>query len=118
MDLIDLFIGSEGTLGIIRLTVDTIPRPAFSLVYDLDNRVLHCRGRSTMSRLQFGTHDRPLGVSAILAQISRAGVLPEGSVDRKNNVSLPADTEIALLVTIELTPETGRTGLRADRPCR
>jgi D-lactate dehydrogenase (cytochrome) len=114
MDLVDLFVGSEGTLGVIveaTLGIVTpapatclalVPFPseaqALAVVADLRER----------SRRTWREHD-PLGldVSAIEMLDRRClGMLHEDGADAKHGISLPPDTEIALLIQLELVPGT------------
>src|SRR6185369_11439947 len=101
MDLIDLFIGSEGTLGIItEATLRIVAvRPASCLAFV---RRLREAARNTWAR-----HDaRGVDVSAIEHLDARSlQLLREDGVDVLHGVSLPDDSAIALLVTLELPPD-------------
>jgi D-lactate dehydrogenase (cytochrome) len=118
-DLIDLFIGSEGTLGVIvEATLGIVtPAPAtclamvpfasegraFDLVADLRER----------SKQTWRGHDPGgLDVSAIEMLDRRClEMLHEDGADAKFGIAFPPRTEIALLVHLEIPPET--TGARA-----
>ncbi len=118
MDLIDLFIGSEGTLGIITdVTLRVLPRrPAMCLAFVpfTDRRAalafvrrLRDTARDTWRAADAGGID----VSAIEHMDARClALLREDGVDRANGLVCPKATAIALLVTIELPP-----GTRADQ---
>jgi len=107
MDLIDLFIGSEGTLGVIvAATLRVVPvRPAQCLAF------VPVPTRETALTLVTTLREHP-SVAAIEHMDSAClALLHEDGVDRQFGVSIPDDTAIALLVTLELPPET--TGARA-----
>ncbi len=110
MDLIDLFIGSEGTLGAIAETVlTTAPLPggmcralvpvageakAIALVDDLR--------RAALATWQ--THD-PNGIDiASIEHIDARSmaIVREDGVDRKLDITLPEGSAIALLIDLEL----------------
>jgi D-lactate dehydrogenase (cytochrome) len=105
MDLIDLFIGAEGTLGIIvnaTLRIAT-QRPAWCLAF------VPFRERSSGIAFARTLRDdaKALGVSAIEHMDGRSLELArEDELDRKAGVHWPADTALALLITIELPPGT------------
>jgi D-lactate dehydrogenase (cytochrome) len=114
MDLIDLFIGSEGTLGVItEATLRVLPaRPAVCLAF------VPCADRRTaldlVTRLRDAARDtwrdgdpRGLDVSAIEHMDARClALLREDGADRLCGVAAPASATIALLVTLELPPAT------------
>ena len=114
MDLIDLFIGSEGTLGVIvEATLGIItPAPATCLAlvpFPSEAAALgvvaDVRERS---RRTWRERD-PLGldVSAIEMLDRRClAMLHEDGADAKHGISLPAGTDIALLIQLELAPGT------------
>jgi D-lactate dehydrogenase (cytochrome) len=104
MDLIDLFIGSEGTLGVVtEVTLGLLPvRPAMCLAF------VPLPSRSAALALVRRLRDnRRLGVSAIEHMDRRClALLREDGADRRFAVSIPASAEGALLVTLELAPGT------------
>jgi D-lactate dehydrogenase (cytochrome) len=115
MDLIDLFIGAEGTLGVVTsITLRVVPtRPAQCVVF------VPCASRRIgltlvddlreRSRATWTDHD-PAGIDvAAIEHIDRRclDLLREDGLDRLNGVVCSPDTEIALLVTLELDPEFG-----------
>lgn len=111
MDLIDLFIGSEGTLGVIvDATFRVIPKPAArwlvlvpvgseSLALALVGR-LRDASRETWASAATGGLD----VSAIehMDRPSLDYIRADG-VDGKLNIPIPDDTEVVLLVEVEDT---------------
>jgi D-lactate dehydrogenase (cytochrome) len=107
MDLIDLFIGSEGTLGIVtEVTLRVLPvRPAQCLVF------VPFGDRRAALRLVRELRDAAdLPVSAIEHMDARClALLREDGVDKQYSVAMPAGAAMALLVTLELplemTPE-------------
>jgi D-lactate dehydrogenase (cytochrome) len=116
MDLIDLFIGSEGTLGVIaEITFRVVPHaPSTVLAFvPCDNErsglalVEELRSASVQTWHQRDPHG--LDVAAIEHMDRRSlQILREDGADRRHNVRLPAPTELALLIQIELDPTTTR----------
>jgi D-lactate dehydrogenase (cytochrome) len=115
MDLIDLFIGCEGTLGVItEVTLRVLPeRPAFCLAFvpfaDRAASLTFVRRLRDAARTTWRTKDpHGLDISAIEHMDARClALLREDGVDRLQGVAAPARTAIALLVTLELPPSTG-----------
>jgi len=113
MDPIDLWIGSEGTLGIItEVTLKILQtRPPMCLAFvPFSNRAAALEFVGELRRTAqttWATRD-PLGidVSAIEHMDKRClQLLREDGADRANGVAWSDSTEIALLVTLELPSE-------------
>jgi D-lactate dehydrogenase (cytochrome) len=135
MDLIDLFIGAEGTLGIVTaVTLRVLPvRPSVCLAFvpfQSRERALGFVGRLRQTtKATWATRDpRGVDVAAIEHMDARClALIREDGIDRVNGVTIPHDAQIALLVTLELPPETSaeqafeeigrvRDGNRLDTP--
>ena len=112
MDLVDLFVGSEGTLGVITtVTLRVVPeRPAFCLAFaPFTDRA---KGMEVVRRLRDdglaarATNGTPsFGVSAIEHLDARSlSILCEDGVDRLSGVLIAERARLALIVTIELSP--------------
>jgi D-lactate dehydrogenase (cytochrome) len=135
MDLIDLFIGAEGTLGVVvNITLRIVARrPAWCLAFvpfaDRPAAFAFVRTLRDAARNTWRTSDpNGLDVSAIEHVDARCLALArEDGLDRKTGVTWPAGTAIALMVTLEL-PSTitgaeafeqigrSRDGAAADSP--
>lgn len=112
MDLIDLFVGSEGTLGIVtEVTLRVVsPRPARCLVFvpfphtaSALAFVRRLRDEAAVIRRTGGA--RGLDVAAIEHMDRRClTLIREDRVDREMGVRVPSSAALALLVTIELSP--------------
>lgn len=102
MDLVDLFVGSEGTLGIVtEVTLSVLPtRPATCLAF-----------------VPFADRARALALVGALRRVEEVAaiehmdarcleLLREDHMDRQFAVTIPPDTAIALLVTLELPAAT------------
>ena len=110
MDLIDLFIGSEGTLGVIAQVVfKTAPQPAAA-----------CRALvpvpsepaaiALVDALRSAAPDR-IDIAAIEHLDARSiEVVREDGVDRKLEITLPTGAAVVLLVDLEL-PQTNTAEL-------
>jgi D-lactate dehydrogenase (cytochrome) len=123
MDLIDLFIGSEGTLGVItEVTLRVLPtRPAMCVAFvPFDDRAA---ALAFVARLRNAARDtwrtrdpRGMDASAIEHMDARClALLREDGADRANGVTIPEGTVMALLVTLEL-PAGTHGSAEARRP--
>jgi D-lactate dehydrogenase (cytochrome) len=102
MDLIDLFIGSEGTLGVITTvtfrTLSPIPTSALAFVPCPSERdALALVGELRQER-----------AIAAIEHVDRRclEILHEDGADRRADVRVPPGSELALLVQLELPPGT------------
>jgi D-lactate dehydrogenase (cytochrome) len=114
MDLIDLFIGAEGTLGVVtEVTLRVLTRrPALCLAFvpfATRRAALAFVGRlRDAARTTWREGDsKGIDASAIEHMDARClALLHEDGADRANGVVAPEGTAIALLVTLELPPGT------------
>ena len=114
MDLADLFIGSEGTLGVVtEVTLRVLPqRPAHCLAFvPFDAADVAMSLVSTLrdaARETWRRHDpNGLDVAAIEHMDARClALLREDAADRACGVDIPASAVLALLVTLELPAST------------
>ena len=110
MDLVDLFVGSEGTLGVIaQVTFRTAPKPAavcrvFVPVPTEDIAIALTGELRAHSRETWRSRDpRGVDVAAIEHIDARSiAVIREDGVDRKLDVTLPSGAAVALLIDLEL----------------
>jgi D-lactate dehydrogenase (cytochrome) len=115
MDLIDLFIGSEGTLGVVTaVTLRVLPtRPAVCAVlvpFPTEAAALAFTGdlRDAARETWRTGSSRTIDVSAIEYMDARSlTIIREDRADAINNVRLPPEAAAALLVALELAPGTG-----------
>jgi D-lactate dehydrogenase (cytochrome) len=122
MDLIDLFIGSEGTLGVVtEVTLRVLPeRPGFCLaLVPFDSRSAALRFVTTLrsaAERTWQTRDpNGLDVSAVEHLDRRClDIIREDHLDRQYGVSIPIDADMVLLVTMELPPSTTADQAFAD----
>ena len=137
MDLVDLFIGSEGTLGVIAAVVfRTATQPAarcHALVPVADEEAaIRLVGDLRAAAQQTWRSRDPLGIDiAAIEHIDARSiaVIREDGVDRKLDITLPTGTGIVLLIEMELSLsaagadlweqlETAREADAADSPMR
>ena len=110
MDLIDLFIGSEGTLGVIAEAVLRTAPERGPVVRALVQLSSEAEAMALVDHLRNNAVDNyesgnPFGldVAAIEHLDARSlAVLKEDGVDRKLNITIRPDTAVMLLIEIEL----------------
>lgn len=127
MDLVDLFIGAEGTLGVITQVTFRVlapaPQSALALVLcgSESNALDLVRALREASTLTWTTRD-PAGIDAAAIENIDARsirILRQDGADAKNHVAFPDDTRLALLVQLELRhplPESEDPGLPVITP--
>lgn len=110
MDGVDLFVGSEGTLGIVvEVTLNVLPRRA-GLCLALVPLPDEARGLTLVDALRRASHQTwaardPRGIDvAAIEHIDRRSldILRKDGADRRNNVSWPPETNLLLLIQLEL----------------
>ena len=114
MDLIDLFIGSEGTLGVVvSATVRVAPvKPALALalipVRTERQGVALVRDIRAAAEATWRSHDAAgIDVAAIEHLDRRClQVLREDGADRAQSIGVPDGTDLLLIVQLELAPAT------------
>lgn len=121
LDLIDLFIGSEGTLGVIvDAEVRVLPqRPAQCLAFLTlrdESQALSLVGRlRDAARDTWSTGGQGLDVSAIEHMDGRSlSLLHEDGVPARLGIDLDPQARIALLVTLDLPPGTAAADVYAS----
>jgi len=113
MDLIDLFIGAEGTLGVIvDATLRVLPaRPATALAMvpvatELAGLKLVAELRSESQATWRAADPHGLDVAAIEHLDRRClEIIREDGVDRAQHVGIPDGTDMLLIVQLELEPD-------------
>jgi D-lactate dehydrogenase (cytochrome) len=112
MDLVDLFVGSEGTLGVVTDVTFRVAQapPAIALAF------VPVRSERTAVEIVTELRDaaqatwrdrdpRGIDVAAIEHMDRRAlAILVEDGVDRALDIAWPPSTEVALLIQLELEP--------------
>jgi len=110
MDLVDLFIGSEGTLGVLtEVRLRTASRPAgvcraLVPVSSEPAAIVLVEELRRLSRGTWASRDPAgLDIAAIEHMDARSiGILREDGVDRRLGVALPPDPGVLLVIEIEL----------------
>lgn len=110
MDLIDLFVGAEGTLGVVTEVVfRVLPEPpsvawAMVPVRSESAAIALVDALRRASQESWRTRDpRGLDVAAIEHVDRRClDFLREDGIDRKNDITIPPDADLMLLVQLEL----------------
>jgi D-lactate dehydrogenase (cytochrome) len=112
MDLVDLFIGAEGTLGVITsVTVRTLsPAPAVALALVFcpsEQHGIELAAALRSASLDTWRRQDPYGIDACAIEHldDRSLALVRGDLARLH-VTVPAGTDMALLVQLELPPGT------------
>lgn len=116
MDLVDLFVGSEGTLGVItEVTLRVIPRPAgvCTALVPLNSQTKAIELAAQLRRASQDTRRardiRGVDVVAIEHMDRRSlDLIRADETDRRLDVSLPYDTDVLLLVQLELQEPIAR----------
>jgi D-lactate dehydrogenase (cytochrome) len=114
MDPIDLFIGSEGTLGIITRITFRVATPAPLVAMAFVPCIHELQGLGLVGDLRDASaetwrSDDPAGLDiSAIEHLDRRSlqIVHEDGVDRRHNVTIPPDTELALLVQLELPAGT------------
>ena len=102
MDLVDLFIGSEGTLGVITEVLVRTLEPAPAVTFAL----IPCTSEPQALRIVAALCTWP-EVAAVEHMDARSiAIVREDGADVKHHVTIPADTAVALLAQIEVPADT------------
>ena len=117
MDAVDLFVGSEGTLGFItEVTCGVVsPRPETCLVWltvpdDAGALALVAALRREAQATWRSRDPRGVDVAAVEHLDRRSlELVREDGADRRHDVDVPADAAVALLVQLELPPGAAPT---------
>jgi D-lactate dehydrogenase (cytochrome) len=132
MDAIDLFIGSEGTLGVVTKVTFRILRPAPAAALALIPCLSEAQALALVGALRDASRETwrtgdPNGVDAAAIEHMDArslAILHEDGADARHDVTFPPGTALALLVQLELpattTPEQAYEDIAAalDEPAR
>ena len=122
MDLVDLFIGSEGTLGVIvSVTCRTAPLPGAlcrALVsVPSEDLAIAITGELREAAIKTWRAGDPRGIDiAAIEHIDARSiaVIREDGVDRKLNISLPSGAAVVLLIDLELPSAASQTSWLAE----
>ena len=122
MDLVDLFIGSEGTLGVIVEAVFRTARVPAGLCRALvpvpsEELAIALTGELRAASIETWQSRDPLGIDTAAIEHVDArsiGVVREDGIDRKLDITLPAGSAVVLLVDLELSPAAAGMNLWAQ----
>jgi D-lactate dehydrogenase (cytochrome) len=110
MDLVDLFIGSEGTLGVITEVTFRVLSPSPASALALVPCASEAQGLELVDAIRRASRETwwsrdPNGIdAAAIEHMDRRSIeiVREDGADVRHHVSMPPDTQMALLVQLEL----------------
>lgn len=112
MDAVDLFIGSEGTLGVVTHVTFRVMAPAPQIALAFVTCASEQQGLELVAAIRDASlatwrSKDPAGLDAsAIEHMDRRSleVVREDGADTKHNVRLPSDAQLALLIQLELPP--------------